>query len=75
MSVRATPYIREWWDLFSTLLDTISLFLRHEQRAPELAKLLEEGKVPNEVEMEKHPESSLKAMTCMTTRHASLYDF
>ena len=48
MSVMKTPYIAEW----------------ESQRQQELATLLSQGKVPHEVELEKHPNRSLEGRMC-----------
>ncbi|KAF8432476.1 2-nitropropane dioxygenase [Boletus edulis BED1] len=47
MSVRKTPYITEW----------------ESQRQQEIATLVSQGKIPHEVELEKHPEKSLEGRT------------
>ncbi|KAF8123790.1 2-nitropropane dioxygenase [Boletus edulis] len=47
MSVRKTPYITEW----------------ESQRQQEIVTLVSQGKIPHEVELEKHPEKSLEGRT------------
>jgi len=59
MSVRKTPYLIEW--------DTT--------RRQELESLLAAGKIPNEVELEKHPEKSVAAMYWLMGKvAASIHD-
>ena len=38
--------------------------LREDNRADEIKKLTAEGKLPHDIEMEKHPEKSLLARPC-----------
>ena len=48
MSVRKTPYIAEW----------------ESQRQQEITMLVSQGRIPHEVELEKHPDKSLEGRMC-----------
>jgi NAD(P)H-dependent flavin oxidoreductase YrpB (nitropropane dioxygenase family) len=48
MNVRKTPYVAEW----------------ESQRQQEIAELVFQGKIPHEVELERHPEKSLEGRMC-----------
>lgn len=50
MSVRRTPYVAEW----------------ESQRQPEIETIVSQGKIPHEVELEKHPEKSIEGRMCKT---------
>lgn len=55
MSVRITPYVKDW----------------EENRQQEIERLVKvEGKIPHEVELEKHPEKSVEGMKWMMGRTA-----
>ena len=52
MNVRKTPYVVEW----------------ELERQKEMSDLVSQGKIPHEVELEKHPEKSLEGRSCKNAR-------
>jgi NAD(P)H-dependent flavin oxidoreductase YrpB (nitropropane dioxygenase family) len=58
MRVRRTPYVDDW----------------ERNRQPEIAELTAKGIVPNQHEMEKHPEKSIEAVTFLMGNVAALID-
>lgn len=55
MSVRKTSYVAEW----------------ESGRQQEMETLVSQGKIPHEVELEKHPEKSLEGRMCKTVMCSS----
>lgn len=60
MSVRRTPYVADWFVMFSITIPKMSFFYREENRPDEIKTLVKEGNIPHDVELEKHPEKSLE---------------
>lgn len=69
MSVMKTPYLVEWsvfiGPSFPHLRNyLISMARRDTKRRQELDNLVAAGKIPNDVDMEKHPEKSVTSRVC-----------
>lgn len=72
MSVRKTPYVASWcvFRLLPPLPGVKSDFrfafsTREDRRQQEIKELTSQGKIPHQVELEKHPEKSLEGRMCM----------
>lgn len=68
MSVRKTPYVAGWCVTFVAYwAGSIKLMIsrnREDNRQQEIRELTSQGKVPHEVELDKHPEKSLEGRMC-----------
>lgn len=49
----------------------ILIFFRRETRQEEIKELTSQGKIPHDVELEKHPEKSLEGRMCMLSQQVS----
>ena len=62
MRVRRTAYVADWY--YCLCLCPVNRYIdrcaREDNRQNELQELVNQGKIPHEVELEKHPEKSLE---------------
>lgn len=67
MSVLRTPYVNEWYICHleaPVVLLLTACYCRETKRSDEIKKLIAEGKVPHEVELQQHPERSVQGLSC-----------
>ncbi len=68
MHVRKTPYVASWYgdQCSARLRDAESVAVSRDNRQQDIVDLTAQGKVPHEVELEKHPEKSMEGRMCMS---------